>query len=142
MAENPHADDESEDSTYTYLDMDESEDYVMRGMRFMFQRAEGEDFDEEDIEDEEDYDQSENSERESENHVSIHHSRYDHSYESVLAKLTERNVTPEKILKALLYSFTAYSNNEECAMMELHVTDIIADILSVPEYEGHPRVIV
>lgn len=139
MAENPHTDEASE---YTYLDMEESEDYVMRGMRFMFQRAEGEDFDEEDIEDE-DYDQEqlhENSESVSRDDVR-RPPTYDHSYESVIFKLAERGVTPENILKSLLYNFTAYCNNSEYEMIDSHVTDIIADILSVPEYEGHQRII-
>jgi hypothetical protein len=146
MAENPNTDEQSEESDYTYLDMEESEDYVMRGMRFMFQRAEGEDFDEEDIEDE-DYDQEqieENSERESidTDDAARRPARYNHSYESVVAKLAERNVSPENILKALLYNFSAYCNNTEYEMIDLHVTDIIADILSVPEYEGHQRIII
>lgn len=143
MAENPHTDEASEESEYTYLDMDESEDYIMRGMRFMFQRAEGEDFDEEDIADE-DYDQEqldENSESVSTDDAR-RPARYDHSYESVVAKLAERNVAPEDILKALLYNFSAYCNNREYEMIDLHVTDVIADILSVPEYEGHQRIII
>ena len=146
MAENPHTHDDEETQDYTYLDIDETEDYILRGMRFMFQRAEGEDFDEEDIE-EEDYDQEqldENSETETidaEDDLR-HPARYNHSYESVAAKLAAKNVSPENILKALLYNFSAYRNNEEYEMIDSHITDTIMDILSVPEYEGHQRIII
>lgn len=155
MAEKPHVDEENEDyEEYTY--MEESEDYVMRGMRFMFQRAEGEDFDEIDLEDESD-DQHyldylrqqnnlpDNSDTETET-IDVeddlrHPARYNHSYESVAAKLAAKNVSPENILKALLYNFSAYRNNEEYEMIDSHITDTIMDILSVPEYEGHQRII-
>lgn len=147
MAENPHTHEDEESQDYTYLDIDETEDYILRGMRFMFQRAEGEEFNEADIE-EEDSDQQEileNNETESndtEDYNAPHQARYDHSYESILSKLAERNIAPEDILKALLHDFTAYIHNREYGMINLHVTDVIADILSVPEYEGHQRIII
>lgn len=104
MAEAP-ADDNSDDDydEFSYEDEDEDEDYsdhVLRGSRWLFQRAEGEELD-----DEEDSVDEENEERADEEQNA--------PVDYIVERLTQQGVTMADLVKAILIRDHTEYNNEE-----------------------------
>jgi hypothetical protein len=136
MAEaQPNGDDESEYSEYTDIEDDMYDDYSLRGMRWMFQRAEGEELDD-DADDEiegdapvlqvpeerEEGEVEEDSDDEEENVPTA---------EFIAYKLERSRVTMEMLVKAMLaLDHDEYADNREYNEMESNIFGRLRTIIS------------
>lgn len=139
MAEaQPNGDDESEYSEYTDIEDDMYDDYSLRGMRWMFQRAEGEELDD-DADDEEEIegeapavqnlpereDGEEEEEEEEEEEPAVPTAAF------IAYKLERSRVTMEMLLKAMLaLDHDEYSDNREYNEMESNIFGRLRTIIS------------
>jgi len=128
MAEVPDVDSDSEDDSFESVNSEDdnsvievSSDYVMRGMRFIFQRAEGEAYTEEDEE-------NERSDEEI-----LLEPKFVHSTASIMGTLVSKGITMEYLLECILSDYRIYNNNEEYEIKQNSLTGLIIKILSSPE---------
>ena len=129
MAEVPDVDSaESEDDSFESVNSEDdnsvievSSDYVMRGMRFIFQRAEGESYTEED------------EENETSDEEILLEPKFVHSTASIMGTLVSKGITMEDLLECILSDYRIYNNNEEYEIKQNRLTGLIIKILSSPE---------
>lgn len=139
MAEAPPDDDESDYSEYTDVEDDMYDDYSLRGMRWMFQRAEGEELDDDADDDEEvnaptpvarleereEGEVEEDSDEEEENDPAVP------SVDFIVYKLQRSRVTMEMLVKAMLaLDHDEYADNREYNEMESNIFGRLRTIIS------------
>lgn len=133
MAEAPQGDDESEYSEYTDVEDDMYDDYSLRGMRWMFQRAEGEELDDDadddnapnavvQVQEREEGEVEEDSDEEEEAVPTAAFIAY---------KLERSRVTMDMLVKAMLaLDHNEYADNREYNEMESNIFGRLRTIIS------------
>jgi hypothetical protein len=136
MAEaQPNGDDESDYSEYTDIEEDMYDDYSLRGMRWMFQRAEGEELDD-DADDEIEGDTPVLQVPEEREEGEVEEDSDDEeedvpTAEFIAYKLERSRVTMEMLVKAMLaLDHDEYADNREYNEMESNIFGRLRTIIS------------
>jgi len=99
MAEVPEDEDEYEEDDFESVNEDNISDYALRGMRWLYQRANGEELDDEEDEEEEEEEEEEMTPKP--------------SVELITRKLKNQGVTMEDLIKTLLLVHEEYEREED-----------------------------